>query len=145
MAYFEQTLMSATPGGTSGTNDVITMVNGAIADSFINKSVTYDDQPSDLANPKVKLAGEGELVIGSIVGVSYGKLQIAVDGWDIKFMTKDGNDLTPGSRIVGAEISNEHGFVKAAPSTFSAVARGFSIVWHHRCCQRCYSSINEIR
>lgn len=117
MAYYQQTLMSAIAGGTS--HSVITIVNGAIADSFINKAVTYDGQPSDLANPKVKLAGNNDIILGSIVGVSYGKLQIAVDGWDIKFLNHDTTDLAPGTRILGAARdgdANALGYVQGAPA-----------------------------
>jgi len=124
MAYFEQKIMSAIAGGTSGNNDLISIVNGAIADSFINKAVTYDGQPADLANPKVKLAGNNDIVIGAIIGTSYGKLQIAVGGWDIKFLAATATVIDPGSRIVGAQQTDNHGYVQAAPSTFLAAARG---------------------
>ena len=118
MAYFEQTLMSATADETSPDNTHIEMVNGAIADSYINKAVTYDGQPSDLANPKVKLAGDDDIVIGSIVGVSYGKLQIAVDGWDVKFLVATNADIAPGTRIIGAEMSaTQKGYVKAVSAS----------------------------
>lgn len=114
MAYFEQVIMSATPGGTTGNNDIITIVNGSIADSFINKAVTYDGAPTDLANPKVKLAGAGDIVIGSILGVSHGKLQIAVGGWDIKFYSSVQTALPMGSRIIGAAlVSGAKGYVNA--------------------------------
>lgn len=124
MAYFEQKIMSATAGGTSTDNDIISIVNGAIADSFINKAVTYDGQPADLSNPKVKLASANDIVIGAIIGTSYGKLQIAVGGWDIKFLAVDTDVLTPGSRIVGAQMSaTARGYVQAANvSTFNAAA-----------------------
>jgi len=122
MAYFQQELMSATAGGSG--NSLITIVNGAIADSFINKAVTYDDQPGDLSNPKVKLAGNNDVVIGSIVGTSYGKLQIAVSGWDVKFLAIDGNDIVPGTRILGAADTNDLGYVKGftAPTTINQAA-----------------------
>ena len=100
-----QELLSATAGGTTTNRDNIPIVNGSIADSYINKSVTYDGQPSDLANPTVKLAGAGDVVIGSIVGVSYGKLQIAVSGWDVRFIQSGTTALALGARIVGATVT----------------------------------------
>ena len=119
MAYYMQELLSATAGGSAAGNDAITIVNGSIADSFINKAVTFAGQPADLANPTVKLAGDGEIVIGSIIGVSYGKLQIAVSGWDIRFLQDGVAAITPGSRIIGSELmisgSTVKGFVKAVP------------------------------
>ena len=87
MAYFEQKLMSCIAGGVAVTTANMThtstnipIVNGVIDDSYINKAVTLDGRPADLANPKVKLAGDGDVVLGAIVGVSYGKLQVAVEG-----------------------------------------------------------------
>ena len=102
MAYYEQTLLSAIAGGTSTNKDNIIIVNGAIEDLYINKAVTLDGDPVDLASIKVKLAGDGDVVLGSIVGVSYGKLQVVVDGWDIKFISGSSAAVTQNSRIVGA-------------------------------------------
>lgn len=119
MAYFEQKIMSATAGGSTTDSTIISVVNGSIADSYINKAVTYDGVPSDLANPTVKLASAGEIVLGSILGISYGKLQIAVGGWDIKFYSSIATALPQGARIIGAQLSaTQKGYV----NVFSAAA-----------------------
>ena len=110
MAYYQEKLLSGTPGG-SGTS-LINVASGSLPLNMINRAVTYDGQPKDLANPKVKLAGNNHIVIGSILGFANNKLQIAVDGWDIKFINGTGSIMDPGARILGAAYGGELGFIK---------------------------------
>lgn len=119
MAYFEQKLMSAQPGATTASgslNPQIVITNGAIADDLIDRAVTYDGAVTDPSSPPVKLAGDGEVVIGSLVGVSYGKLQIAVEGWDVRFKVGDAA-VTQHSKIVGGirndGTNNVPGYIKS--------------------------------
>ena len=111
MAYFQQKILSAEAGGTAKTDtdssSLIPIIGGGIPDSVINKAVTFDGVPSDLANPKVKLAASGEYVLGAIIGTSYGKLEIVVSGWDVKFINARPSILPIGVSIVGAEYGSE--------------------------------------
>ena len=122
MAYYQQKILSGTAGGTG--SSVITVVGGAIDDSYINKAVTFDGVPADLANPKVKLAADGQMVVASIIGFSYGRLQLAADGWDIKFINGTATAIAQNVPILGAEHDSKLGFIKgyAAPGTWNAAA-----------------------
>lgn len=118
MAYYEQKIISARPGPTTGTdheNPQIQIVNGTLDDSYINKAVSYDGEPTNLASPEVKLSGDGDIVIGSIIGLSYGKLQIAVDGWDIKFLVGSTVGAWGGNRIIGAVSDDVPGVTDGTP------------------------------
>lgn len=124
MAYYQQKIMSAQPGTTTDTdheNPQIRIVNGIIAPSFINKAVTYDGDPTDLSCPAVKLAGENEVVIGALIGVAYGKLQVVVEGWDIKFLAAVGG-MTQNTRIVGGAALNVPGVTDGTPGYVNHVA-----------------------
>lgn len=105
MAYFEQKILSATAGGSSAATPPtnIPIMNGTVADEYINRAVTFDGEEtaSDMGSPKVRLADAGEVVIGAILGTSYGRLQIAVEGWDVKFKV-GAAAVTKDSRIIGA-------------------------------------------
>lgn len=134
MAYYEQKIMSAQPGETTNVdhlNPQIQIVKGTLDDSFINKAVTYDGPITDLSCPAVKLAELNEMVVGAIIGYSYGKLQIAVEGWDIKFIPGGHGYATQNTRIVG-HISNDipdvedgtPGYIRTVLTPFNSYSSG---------------------
>jgi len=96
------------------------LTKGQLDKVYINRAVTFADETSNINDISVRLAGENEEVIGSILGLSYGKLKIAVEGWDIKFINGTSTPLTVGKRIIGSENSAVHptipkGFIQEAP------------------------------
>lgn len=102
----------------------IEIIKGSLEKSYINKAVTFG-KDFTWNNPKVGLARDNDMVLGAILGYSYNKLQIAVEGWDISFINGTSIDLgsgetstrplTIGSRIVGASINDNHGYVQDVP------------------------------
>jgi len=101
------------------------LVKGNLDKVYINRAVTFAGETDDITNIKVRLAGENEEVIGSIIGLSYGKLQIAAQGWDVKFINGTGNPLTVGKRIIGKANSAVHptipkGFIQEVPDAPSS-------------------------
>jgi len=93
----------------------IELVKGELEKSYINKAVTFDDGFT-ITNGKVRLSYDDSIVLGSILGYSYGKLQVAVDGWDIKFINGTTSPLIVGRKIVGKTINNVGGYIQEAPS-----------------------------
>lgn len=84
-----------------------------------NSDVTYGDER--IINRAVRktndrdlwiLSGDGESVEGSIVGFSYGMIQLAVDGWDVRFINSTDITLIDHDRLVGAVFNGERGFVR---------------------------------
>ena len=101
-------------------DDTIEIVKGNLQNFYMRRAVTLSHGFDNLAEVKVRLARDNEEVIGSIVGYSYGKLQIAVEGWDVLFLNSTGSAIPVGSRIVGGESRARHslypwGYVKVAP------------------------------
>lgn len=92
----------------------IIIENNSLDKSFINKAVTFDGNPFDIKEPRVRLALDNEMVIGSILGYSKGKLQVAVNGWDIKFINGTSYALPVGSKIVGKTLNNKGGYIQPA-------------------------------
>ena len=112
MSHYEQTLMSCTPGGTTADSDIIRYGDM----DLINRAVTLDGNPQDLANPKVKLVSSGGHILGAIVGYANNKIQVAVTGWDITFINSSNARLNLLGRIVGGVVSGVNGYVKNAPN-----------------------------
>ena len=100
MAYYNQELMSATIGSTTG-NVQISLTNGMVPAADLHKAVAFDGTPTDLASPAVKFALAADRIIGTLVGTSNGKLQIAVQGWDVKFRAVGSRAMSVGERIKG--------------------------------------------
>jgi len=92
----------------------IQIVKGNLAESYINKAVTFDEDFT-ITNPKVRLAHDDSIVVGSILGYTYNKLQIAVDGWDIKFINGTTAPLVVGRKIIGKNVNNNPGYIQEAP------------------------------
>jgi len=93
----------------------IVIKDGKVGGFYINKAVTWDDHPFNIENPKVKLAGDNEEVVGSIVGSDNGKIEVAVEGWDISFINGTNMPLRIGTKILGMKKKNEYGFVQSLP------------------------------
>ena len=151
MAYYSQGIMNARPGPTTASgvaNPQIVIENGVMDDIYINRAVTLDGEPTNLACPEVRLAGENEIVLGAIIGYSYGKLQIAVEGLDIAFLIDTYSGVRDHTPIIGATYAafgtsphpyedGNPGFVKSVPAisaSYSAAnllevlnGRGFTV------------------
>ena len=92
---------------------LIKIENHKLDKSYFNRAVTFDRVPVfDITNPTVRLALDNEVIIGSIVGYSYSKLQIATDGWDIRFINGTANSIRLGSKIIGKAVNNKGGYVQ---------------------------------
>ena len=102
MAYYQEKRMSCTPGGSAANYNEVTY--GDL--TLIDRAVTLDGIPSDLANPKIKLAADGDIILGSIRGFAQNKVQVAVTGWDLKFINGTTSALTLHGRIVGATVGS---------------------------------------
>lgn len=116
MAYEQQRLLSIYPNTNAGDQNI---VYGDM--QLINKAVR------ELTPGIWVLSGSNERVDGAIVGFSYGQIQVAVDGWDIKFINGRNTAMNVGRKIVGEEVNGVYGFVHEAefpaiPYTF-AMAR----------------------
>jgi len=122
MAYYMQQILSCEAGGSG--NTLIDVSSGALSESYINKAVTIDGNPSDLASPKVKLCSTNDYVLGSIIGYSYGRLQVVVSGWDVRFINSTDTALTVGLPILGANASinsvDTYGLIKVGSTTATA-------------------------
>ena len=92
----------------------IQIVDNKLPHTYINKAVTFDGYPFSIDERLVRLAGDDEFIVGSIVGYENGKLEIAVDGFDVKFINGTTSSLKAGSRIIGMTVNGEYGFVKSS-------------------------------
>ena len=109
----------------------IQIVKGSLDKVYINRAVTYTGQYDNSAAIKVRLAADNEKVIGSILGYSYGKLQIAVEGWDIKFLNGTGTELQVGKRIMGKQLNTLRGYIQEAPDPTDVYSRANSNLRHN--------------
>lgn len=105
-------------------DETIQIVKNKLDNFYINRAVTFSGNHDNLAQMKVRLARENEEVIGSIIGYSYKRLQIAVEGWDIKFINGTSDTLKVGKRILGKENPARHstfpwGYVQTPPEATS--------------------------
>lgn len=96
-------------------NSIILEEDGRINSNFINKAVTWDGYPFNIDNPKVRLVGDNEEVVGAIIGRDNGKIEVAVEGWDIQFINGTSIPLKVGSKIIGMRKNGEYGFVRSMP------------------------------
>lgn len=93
MAYHEQKLLSIDPSPTTVTAARRIVYNDK---TLINRSVTKG------SDGHFRLAADGDVIHGSIVGFSYGKVQLAVDGWDVRFINGTTSAIPVNSTLVGA-------------------------------------------
>ena len=103
----EEVLQHFTPNG-------IEIVKENLDKSYINRAVTLVDDFT-IHDPKVQLARDDDIVIGSILSYNYRRLQIAVEGWDVKFINGTNNLLTIGSKIIGKSVDNVNGYIQPIP------------------------------
>jgi len=104
-------------------NSTITFSATAVRGSAqVDKAVTLS------ADKTVALAGDGEFVLGKLLGVeSDGKAIVADEGY-VTLPAGTGASVTLGKRIVGALLSSAKGYVREVATATAAelgVARGF--------------------
>lgn len=130
MAYYAQRLLSIDPNSSFGPPQAHINYGD---ETIINKAVVRD-----ALNPSLwLLTNENSIVDGAIIGFSYGQIQVAVDGWDIRFINGTTNPLLNNVRIIGSALpTGELGFVKNTPAvpgsftpdTYHAILNGRGVV-----------------
>jgi len=108
----------------------ISIVNGKLDKEYINRAVTFDGYPFNINNPVVRLAGDNEMVIGSILGYSNKRLQIHVTGDNIKFINATDYSIPIGSKIIGHTYDNKGGYVQQAGTIESNLAKSRGKIIH---------------
>jgi len=90
----------------------ITITKDQLDKEYLNRAVTFGGHPFNINDPIVKLADDNEVVIGSIVGYSNKRLQIHVNGENIKFINGTNYSIPIGSKIVGKKYNDKLGYVQ---------------------------------